>query len=189
MSDLDLTKIGNILKTQRLAQNLSLRDLSAKSNIAASTISQIETGKTSPNLMSLKALCDSLKLPVSALFLDDAADRIKLVRKSEQQTFVRNVSNGKESIESLITKGTNEMWGGIINVPAKTDSGNYSRHGGEEFVFILKGTLTFDLEGNETYLLEERDTLYYPNYIGHRWRNDTDEDVEFLIVTTSPYNF
>lgn len=189
MSDMDLAKIGNILKTQRMAQNLSLRDLSAISNIAASTISQIETGKTSPNLMSLKALCDALKLPVSALFLEDAADRIKLVRKNEQQSYVRNVSNGKELIESIITKGRNEMWGGIINVPPHSDSGNFSRHGGEEFVFILNGTITFYIENHENYILEKYDTLYYPNYLGHRWSNDTDEDAEMLIVSTSPYNF
>ena len=57
MSDIDLAKIGNILKARRLEKNLSLRDLSARSDTAASTISQIETGKTSPNLLTLKALC------------------------------------------------------------------------------------------------------------------------------------
>lgn len=189
MTDMYLSKIGNILKTQRLSQNLSLRDLSARCNIAASTISQIETGKSSPNLMSLKALCDALDLQVSSLFLDEELDKVKLVRRSEQQSFVRNVSNGKKLIESIITKGSNEMWGGIINVPPESDSGNYSRHGGEEFVFILKGTLTFDLENHKNYILEKYDTLYYPNSIGHRWINDSNEDVEMLIVSTSPYNF
>lgn len=189
MSDIDLVKIGNIIKTQRVAQSLSLRDLSAKSNIAASTISQIETGKSSPNLMSLKSLCDSLNLSLSSLFSDDNSDKVKLVRKNEQQTFVRNISNGKESIESIITKGSNEMWGGIIKIPSKTDSGNYSRHGGEEFVFILKGTLIFDLENQEKYTLTEHDTLYYPNSIGHRWINDSNKDVEMLIVSNSPYSF
>ena len=40
MSDIDLNKIGNILKTRRLEKNLSIRDLSARSDTAASTISQ-----------------------------------------------------------------------------------------------------------------------------------------------------
>lgn len=50
MSDIDLNKIGNILRNRRMEKNLSIRDLSARSDVAASTISQIETGKTSPNL-------------------------------------------------------------------------------------------------------------------------------------------
>ena len=54
MSDIDLNKIGNILRNRRMEKNLSIRDLSARSDVAASTISQIETGKTSPNLLTLQ---------------------------------------------------------------------------------------------------------------------------------------
>ncbi len=37
---MDLNKIGKTLKEHRLGQNLSIRDLSNMSNVAASTISQ-----------------------------------------------------------------------------------------------------------------------------------------------------
>lgn len=105
MSDIDLNKIGNILKTRRLEKNLSIRDLSARSDTAASTISQIETGKTSPNLLTLKALCNALDVPVASLFMDEEISNVRLVRKNEQQTFIRNISNGKALVESLITQG------------------------------------------------------------------------------------
>lgn len=187
MAEIDLVKIGNFLKNRRIEQNLSIRELSALSNIAASTISQIETGKTSPNLMSINALCESLKFPVAALFVEENTDHIKLVRKNEQQSFVRNVSNGIPMVESLITKGENEMWGGVIHVPAKTDSGTYAYHSGEEFVFVLKGSIIFDLENSGKYKLYPYDTLYYPNHIGHRWINETSEDAEVLIVSTSQF--
>lgn len=188
MSDLDLVKIGNFIKLRRSEKELSIRDLASLSNIAASTISQIETGKTSPNLASLYALCESLQVPVAALFMEETIDNIKLVRKNEQKTFVRNVSNGQPLIETLITKGENEMWGGIVNIPPRTDSGNYAYHGGEEFVHVLKGCITFDLENYQNYKLYEEDTLYYPNHVGHRWINDSDEESRILIVSTSPYN-
>ena len=118
MSDIDLAKIGNILKARRLEKNLSLRDLSARSDTAASTISQIETGKTSPNLLTLKALCNALDIPVFSLFMDDEISNVRLVRHNEQQTFIRNISNGKALVESLITQGKNEMWGAIVAIPA-----------------------------------------------------------------------
>lgn len=114
MSDIDLNKIGNILRNRRMEKNLSIRDLSARSDVAASTISQIETGKTSPNLLTLKSLCNALDLPVFSLFMDDEITNVRLVRHNEQQTFIRNISNGKALIESLITQGRNEMWGAII---------------------------------------------------------------------------
>ena len=121
MSDIDLAKIGNILKARRLEKNLSLRDLSARSDTAASTISQIETGKTSPNLLTLKALCNALDIPVFSLFMDDEISNVRLVRHNEQQTFIRNISNGKALVESLITQGKNEMWGAIVDIPAGSE--------------------------------------------------------------------
>ena len=60
MSSLNLHKIGVLLKNQRLSLGYSIRDLSSLSGVAAGTISQIETGKTSPNLVSVHALCETL---------------------------------------------------------------------------------------------------------------------------------
>ena len=189
MSDIDLAKIGNILKARRLEKNLSLRDLSARSDTAASTISQIETGKTSPNLLTLKALCNALDIPVFSLFMDDEISNVRLVRHNEQQTFIRNISNGKALVESLITQGKNEMWGAIVDIPAGSDSGTFAHHGGEELVFLLEGTLIYELENYKSYTLEKYDTLYYPNYIGHRWVNASDENAKMLIISTSTYKF
>ena len=189
MTDLDLVKIGNVLKNRRLEKKLSLRDLSARSDTAPSTISQIETGKTSPNLLTLKALCNALDIPVYSLFMDEEVSNVRLVRSHEQQTFIRNICNGKALVESLITQGKNEMWGAIIDIPGHTDSGEYAHHGGEELVFILEGKLRFELENYRNYDLEKYDTLYYPNYIGHRWENNSDQDAKILMISTSPYKF
>lgn len=187
MSKLNLARIGFLLKNRRVESGLSIRELSIKSGVAAGTISQIETGKTSPNLVSVYSLCETLNFPISALFIQDDSDRVKLVRKNERTSFVRNTSNGESIVESLITKGESRMWGGIVDMPAGTDSGNYYYHGGEEFVFVLEGSITFSLDQVGNYVLEAGDTLYYPNEIGHRWENHTKKPAKFLIVSTSEF--
>lgn len=187
MSKLNLTRIGFLLKNRRVESGLSIRELSIKSGVAAGTISQIETGKTSPNLVSVYSLCETLNFPISALFIQDDTDRVKLVRKNERTSFVRNTSNGESIVESLVTKGESRMWGGIIDMPAGTNSGDYYYHGGEEFVFMLEGSITFSLDQVGNYILETCDTLYYPNEIGHRWENHTKEPAKFLIVSTSEF--
>ena len=186
---MDLARIGRTLKEHRLEQNLSIRDLSNVSNVAASTISQIETGKTSPNLLTMKSICDALDLPVFSLFLDEDEEQIQLVRQADQKSFVRNTSNGKSLIESLIIQGKNEMYAATVTVPSHSDSGDFAHHGGEEFVYVLYGSLIFEMENKGTYELDEHDTLYYPNYIGHRWSNITDKEAKILMVSTSPYKF
>ena len=187
MSKLNLTRIGFLLKNRRVESGLSIRELSIKSGVAAGTISQIETGKTSPNLVSVYSLCETLNFPISALFIQDDTDRVKLVRKNERTSFVRNTSNGESIVESLVTKGESRMWGGIIDMPAGTNSGDYYYHGGEEFVFMLEGSITFSLDQVGNYILETGDTLYYPNEIGRRWENNTKEPAKFLIVSTSEF--
>lgn len=187
MSKLNLARIGFLLKNRRVESGLSIRELSIKSGVAAGTISQIETGKTSPNLVSVYSLCETLNFPISALFIQDDSDRVKLVRKNERTSFVRNTSNGESIVESLITKGESRMWGGIVDMPAGTDSGDYYYHGGEEFVFVLEGSITFSLDQVGNYVLETGDTLYYPNEIGHRWENHTKKPAKFLIVSTSEF--
>lgn len=187
MSKLNLTRIGFLLKNRRVESGLSIRELSIKSGVVMGTISQIETGKTSPNLVSVYSLCETLNFPISALFIQDDTDRVKLVRKNERTSFVRNTSNGESIVESLVTKGESRMWGGIIDMPAGTNSGDYYYHGGEEFVFMLEGSITFSLDQVGNYILETGDTLYYPNEIGHRWENHTKEPAKFLIVSTSEF--
>lgn len=189
MKDLDLAKIGATLKNRRLEKDMSIRDLAACSDTAASTISQIETGKTSPNLLTLKAICNALDIPVYSLFLDNEISNVHLVRHNEQKTFIRNISNSKPLIESLITEGKNEMWGAIVTVPPGTDSGSFAHHGGEELVFILEGQIHFELENYRDYELDTHDTLYYPNYVGHRWVNEHDKEAKILMISTSPYKF
>ena len=79
------------------------------------------------------------------------------------------------------------MWGGVVDMPPHTDSGDYYYHEGEEFVFILEGHLTFLLEDYPPYLLEAGDTLYYPNEFGHRWENRSAPPAKFIIVSTSVF--
>lgn len=186
---MDLALIGQTIKDRRIKMGKSIREIASACEISPSTISMIENGKTSPNLLTLKAVCDALNIPVFSLLLDEDEDRIRLVRRSNQITFIRNASNGQSLVERLIIQGKNEMFAATISVPPHTDSGDYAHHGGEEFVFVLKGTVTYDLQGKRKYELSAYDTLYYPNYIGHRWENNTDEEVEILLVSTSPYKF
>ena len=108
---MDLSKIGKTIKDKRQEMNLSLRELSALSQVAGSTISQIETGKTSPNLLTLKAICDTLDIPVFSLFLEEDS-QVQLVRFGDQKSFVRNTSNGFKTCCTL-RRTINSIYTGI----------------------------------------------------------------------------
>ena len=74
--------MGEVLRTRRLAQGLTLRDLSSKALVSLSYISEIERGQKEPSSELLAALAEALEIPwsnvllqVSALLeLDEAAE-------------------------------------------------------------------------------------------------------------------
>jgi DNA-binding XRE family transcriptional regulator/mannose-6-phosphate isomerase-like protein (cupin superfamily) len=62
-----MTSIGSKLKVIRKQRKLSLRDVAAKAEVSASLLSQIETGKVNPSVMSLYNIAAALGVPVSEL--------------------------------------------------------------------------------------------------------------------------
>ncbi len=60
--------IGEKLRNARVKQNLSLRELAAKTDVSASLLSQIENEKANPSVRTLHSLADALALPVDYFF-------------------------------------------------------------------------------------------------------------------------
>lgn len=60
--------IGPKLRDARIEQNLSLRELAAKTDVSASLLSQIENNKANPSVRTLHSLADALELPVDYFF-------------------------------------------------------------------------------------------------------------------------
>lgn len=165
---------------------MSLRELATRTGLSASAISQIENNKSIPNILTAKQLADELGFSIISFFLDDMDSKISLVREQERRKIVRNKSKHGVLIEELLTKGDNEILGGLITIPPLADSGKEVSHSGEEIVYVLKGVVVFTLVGVNEYILNAGDTLTYPCSIPHKWHNAQDShEAKILIVATS----
>lgn len=63
--------IGEKLRTARMDQNMSLRELAEKAEVSASLLSQIENSKANPSVRSLYSIAAALSLPVDYFFPDN----------------------------------------------------------------------------------------------------------------------
>ena len=61
--------IGNAIKQVRLHYGLSQIELSSKTGISQTSISQIEGGVKNPSKRSIKAICDALEIPEAILYV------------------------------------------------------------------------------------------------------------------------
>ncbi|WP_374999560.1 helix-turn-helix domain-containing protein [Aeromicrobium sp. CTD01-1L150] len=62
--------IGEILRARRLAQGLTLRDVSARARVSLGYISEVERGQKEPSSELLSALATALDVPLSKVLLD-----------------------------------------------------------------------------------------------------------------------
>ena len=60
--------IGEKLRLARQGQQMSLRELATKSEVSASMLSQVETGKAYPSVRSIYSIASALRLPVDYFF-------------------------------------------------------------------------------------------------------------------------
>ncbi len=177
--------IGERLRRLRQQKNLSLRELSRRSGVSATQISEIERNLTAPTVPTLMKIIAALGANTSIFFQDETPARISLVRKSERTQIIDRKNN--VFIESLTTGITGSTikaiiahpQPGVVNIP-----GGY-KHAGEELIYVIKGAIEINIEG-ETYILNEGDCIHFHGELRHTIKNISGGDVEVLSIVTPP---
>jgi mannose-6-phosphate isomerase-like protein (cupin superfamily) len=60
--------------------------------------------------------------------------------------------------------------------------GEYIAHAEDEFLFVIEGSVTVDLEGRPNQDLRVGDSFYFSGGIGHRWGSTDGGDYRMLVV-------
>ena len=73
-----LETLGALLRAQRLASGLSLRELASRTSVSNAYLSELERGRHEPSLSVLRAIASALDTPLGPMLaragvLDDAA--------------------------------------------------------------------------------------------------------------------
>ena len=64
----DANILGSFIRAQRVMANLSLRQLSALTNVSNPYLSQIERGLSEPSIRVLKSIAEALNISAEALY-------------------------------------------------------------------------------------------------------------------------
>lgn len=100
--------LGNLIKDLRLAQNLKLKELAARTQIDVTLLSRIEHGDRMPTKSQLELLADHLKVPLEKLRKEWLAD--KVVALVQYEPMAREVLIAAESrVEYLTSKKVHDL--------------------------------------------------------------------------------
>jgi len=178
-----LESIGKKIKALRKNRGLTLQQVAATVGCTPSYLSMVENDRLDPSTSRLKQIADALGSTIVQLFPDQGRDDIILRNKDRQKV---NVSGSKLLFEILIHQGPDKKMDARLATiyPGGGSGGSYT-HPGEEFGYVLKGTLELTVE-DTTYALQKGDTFYFHSSRNHQFRNRGEEEVEVLWVNHPP---
>jgi len=178
--------VGVNIRRLREDKGITLRALAKQLNVSASFLSQVETGKASPSLSTLKNISDTLSTTVGSLIGEGQKVSDNPVVKSSERKYLQEVGKGVNIYLLTSQDGNKQMEPLLFKLNEKATSGSASyRHFGQEFVLVLKGAIEITL--NDTvYFLKKGDSIYFNSSVPHSFRNIGKEEAEAVWVVTPP---
>lgn len=177
------TPLTERLRRRRKELKLTLKDVAEKSGLSFSFISQIERGQTMPSLTSLVALSRALDSSIN-LFLDQPAGDAAETRHNKRVPYA--IGPNSATYERLSTKFPGSVLSSALITEPPGRRTEPMRHEGEEFIFMVEGALTVEVEGT-VYVLEQGDSLHYASTRTHTTWNHTDRIAVMLHTCTMEY--
>ena len=168
---------------------MTLSELSTRTGIAASTLSKLEVGHLSLSYDKLAAISRGLNVDMAALLTSSPASSggtpaatgngRRVVHRAGHGKYVATQSYKQWYLATeLLNKRMTPM---IVELEARTmddfraEFGDFIRHPGEEFVFVIEGEVEFCSELYEPLRLYPGDTIYFDSEMGHAYLKGTDE--------------
>ena len=173
--------IGKKIKELRLQNDLTLEDLASRSELTKGFLSQLERNLTSPSISTLEDILEALGTNLSEFFHEDMEEQIVF---STKDFFVD--MKDEYQIEWIIPNAQkNEMEPILLTMKPYGTSHEMASHSGEEFGYVLKGSVTL-VSDNKKYKLKAKDTFYINGKKSHYLYNHTNSEAVVLWVTTPP---
>lgn len=177
-----VTNMALRLRELRRQHNLTLQQLADRAGLSSASIHKIEHNGMVPTITTLLKLAEAFDRPV-AYFLDEAPDHAGPVAFTPAAERPRGFGSGP-GVDVRTVSGS---YGGFLLgatvttiAPGAGSDPSVSRHG-EELVFVLSGSLLFDVDG-QAHQLFAGDCLHLRTDLPHHWRNAGDTPAEVLWV-------
>lgn len=179
--------LGVRVRELRKSRSWTLEHAAQRAGLARSTLSKIENGQMSPTYDALKKLATGLGISVPQLFTPPSHDQINgrmaLTHTGEGGEKLTTTYEHTILAEAL-TRKKMLPYRARIRARSMDDFDGWVRHDGEEFLYVLTGTVTLFTEFYEPVTLSRGESAYYDAAMGHNVISTSAEDATLLWVTS-----
>ncbi len=180
--------IGKKIKDLRVKHAMTLKDLSDKTELSTGYLSQLERGLTTVSVDSLVRLSEVFDVQLSYFFNIQNISDTAVVR-SYERSILSLESGGFIQYQISSDLKDKVMLPRMIELLPQSviEEVTGFRHHGEEFIYVLEGILTLNLN-DKVYDLYPGDTAHFKSETTHNWFNRTNKVVKILTLSAQKSN-
>ena len=172
--------LGSRLRSRRRELGLTLQQVGDGANLSVGFISQIERDLTTPSLSSLAAISRVLQAHISEFFVIPGGGSLTTRARTRGHY---SLDERNSDYERVTANFPGHVLNGVIMHEPPGYRSEPIRHEGEEFFFVLNGSITVELDGKAT-ILNTGDSIHFRSNREHSTWNHTAAPASVLVVVT-----
>jgi transcriptional regulator with XRE-family HTH domain len=176
--------VGERLRELRRFRRATLKTIADRSGLSESFLSQVERGRSSASIASLRKIAEALGVSMADLFEPDGVPGPKVLRRGDRPALAFGVL-GKKSLLTPRPLHHLEVFIGELEIEGSTGEQPYVHGDSEELVVVLSGTVQLEL-GGELFELESGDSIDYRSSTPHRVTNTGQDLAEVMWIISPP---
>ncbi len=172
--------IGYRIKTARTGRKMDLEAMANETGFSVEYLKRIESGKETPPVGALLQIARALQMDSGAFLKEQESQlhrRIRAYTKRTENYGYTTLTPGAENKHLKAFRVTVD--------PMQEHKGVGYQHEGEEFVYVLEGTVEV-VVGDHVNRLGPDDSLHFNSGIRHQLRNVSKELAVLIVVIYGP---
>src|SRR6266849_4803664 len=158
--------VGMRLRAIRIARRRTLREVAERAGLSESFLSQVERGRASASIASLRRIADALGISISDLFQPFEPSRPRVLRHDDRPSLAFGIL-GRKLLLTPRPLHQLEVFVGELDPGGSTGAEQYAHGDSEELFVVLHGSVRLEL-GGDVHELESGDSIDYRSSTPHR---------------------
>jgi transcriptional regulator with XRE-family HTH domain len=176
--------VGERLRDIRRFRRATLKTIADRAGVSESFLSQVERGRASASIASLRRIAGALGVTVADLFEPEGPPRPRVLRRDQRPSLAFGVLGRKLLLTPRPLQHL-EVFVGELDTGGSTGAEPYAHGDSEELFVVLSGNVQLELDG-DVHDLETGDSIDYRSSTPHRVTNVGEERAEVMWIISPP---
>jgi transcriptional regulator with XRE-family HTH domain len=176
--------VGERLRELRRFRRATLRTIADRSGLSESFLSQVERGRSSASIASLRKIAEALGVSMADLFEPDGPPGPRVLKRQNRPSLSFGIL-GRKLLLTPKPLHHLEVFAGELEVGGSTGEQPYAHGDSEELFVVISGSVQLEL-GGELFELESGDSIDYRSSTPHRVTNTGQELAEVMWIISPP---